>query len=232
MLADARDLHGHLNEGGSLGFLFFRSAVARRTRYLTRQIRVNGRVCATAETLAELVEHLDLETQIETLWGYWVGIVERVDGPLSRQVTELEECQEALDLVVGLIPFLDDAKAAVKILRGISEPAWHDDNAVGDLIADLQATAARDALLDFDTNLAPVMHTLACAEIRPNAHPVNSELSKAVLNRDTKAYSDAWNELRQLTVSGKPSTSSRRWGEGDRVADWSEGKEETGLNWC
>jgi very-short-patch-repair endonuclease len=135
---------------------------------------------------------------VETLWGYWVGIVERMNGPLPRQVTELEECQEALELVVGVTPFLDEAKAAVKSLRGISEPAWHDDEAVGGLIADLEATAARDALVEFDAQLSPVVHTLACAEIRPNAHPVNVALTKAILNRDTKAYSDAWNELCQL----------------------------------
>jgi very-short-patch-repair endonuclease len=199
VLADARDLHGHLNNGGNLGFLFIRSAVVRRTLYLTKQIRVNGRVCATTEMLSELVEHLDLEIHVETLWGYWVGIVERMNGPLPRQVTELEECQEALELVVALIPYLDEAKASVKNLRGISEPAWHDAEAVGSLIADLQATAARDSLVNFDAQLSPVVHTLACAEIRPNAHPVNAVLSKAVLNRDTKAYSDAWNELRQLT---------------------------------
>jgi hypothetical protein len=203
VLTDARDLHSHLNSGGSLGFLFLRSAVVRRTLYLTKQIRVNGRVCATTETLAELVEHLDLEMQVETLWGYWVGIVDQVTGPLPRQVTELEECQEALELVVGLILFLDEAKVTVKTLRGISEPAWHDDEAVGGLIADLQATAARDALVEFDAQLSPVVHTLACAEIRPNAHPVNAVLLKAVRSRDTKVYSDAWNKLRQLTEDKK-----------------------------
>lgn len=199
VLADARDLHGHLNNGGSLGFLFIRSAVVRRTLYLTKQVRLNGCVCSTTETLSELVEHLDLEMRIETLWGYWVGIVERANGPLPRQVSELEECQEALEFVVGLIPFLDEAKAAVKNLRGISEPAWHDGEAASGLIADLQATAARDALVDFDAQLSPIVHTLACAEIRPNAHPVSAALSKAVVSRDTKAYSDAWNELHQLT---------------------------------
>ena len=103
VLADARDLLGHLNNGGSLGFLFIRPAVVRRTLYVTQKIRVNGRLCGTMETLAELVEHLDLETHVDTLWEYWVGIVERMDGPLPRQVTELEECQEALESVVGLI---------------------------------------------------------------------------------------------------------------------------------
>lgn len=199
VLADARDLHGHLNNGGSLGFLFLRSAVVRRTLYITKQIRVNGRMCATTETLSELVEHLDLEAHVETLWGYWVGIVERMDGPLPRQVTELEECQEALELVVGLISPLNDAKRAVSHLRGVSEPAWHDEEAVAGLVADLQAAAAHDALDDLKAQFDSVVHALACAEIRPNAHPVNSALSKAVLNRDTKAYSDAWNELRQLS---------------------------------
>jgi hypothetical protein len=154
VLADAHDLHGHLKNGGSLGFLFLRPTIVRRTLYLTKQVRVNGRMCGTLETLAELAEHLDLEMQVEIVWGYWVGIAPHVDGPLPRQVTELEECQEALELVVGLIPSLDEAKAAVKILRGISEPAWHDHNAVGELIADLQAAAARDALVDFETRLS------------------------------------------------------------------------------
>jgi hypothetical protein len=93
-----------------------------------------------------------------------------------------------LELFVGLISFLDEAKAAVKNLRGISEPAWHDGEAVGDLLADMEATAGRDALVEFDAQLSPVVHTLSCAEIRPNAHLVNVALTKAVLNRDTKAF--------------------------------------------
>ena len=199
ILADARDLHTHLANGGNLGFLFLRSAVVRRTLYLTKTIRVNGRLCATMETLSELAEHLDLEMRIEAVWGHWEGIAEKISGPLPRQVSELEECQEALELVVGLIPFLDDAKAAVKNLHGLSEPGWHDDKALVDLIADLQAVAARDVLLDFDVKLAPVVHALGCAEIKPNAHPVNAVLSRAVADRDTKTYSDAWNRLRQLS---------------------------------
>lgn len=199
VLGDAWDLYEHLNNGGSLGFLFFRSAVVRRTFYITKQVRVNGRACTTKETLAGLIEHLDLEIRVETLWGHWSDIADRIAGPLPRQVAELEECQEALELVVGLIPFLDEAKAAVKNLRGISEPPWHDDEAVGGLIADLEATTARDALVEFDAQLSPVVHELDCAEIKPNAHPINAALKKSAVSRDTKAYSDTWNELRQLT---------------------------------
>lgn len=198
LLGDARDLCDHLNSGGSLGFLIFRSAVVRRTLYLTERVRVNGRNCATMEILSELIEHLEVEIRIDVLWGHWSGIAERLSGPLPRQVAELEECQEALELVVGLIPFLDEAKEAVRGLRGVSEPAWHEEEAMAGLIADLQALAARDALADVDAQFAPVMHTLACAEIKPNAHPISTALSQAVLNRDAKAYSDAWNELRLL----------------------------------
>ena len=198
VLADARDLHNHLSKGGGLGFLFFRSAVVRQARYITEQVRVNGRVCATTETLAELIEHLDLEMHVEMLWGYWAGITDRIAGPLPRQVAVLEACQEALELVVSVIPVLKEAKAAVRNLRGIIEPAWQDDLAVGYLIADLQAASARDALLELEAQLSPVVHLLACAEISPNAHPVNAALSKAVLTRDVKVYSDAWNELRKL----------------------------------
>ena len=169
LLGDARELHNHLSNGGSFGFLVFRNAVVRRTLYLTKQVRVNGRVCATTETMSELVEHLDLEISIDTLWDHWSGITDRLSGPLPQQVAELEECQEALDLVVGLIPFLDEAKQAVSQLRGVSEPAWHDDHAVAGLVADLEAAAARDALMDLDAQFAPVVHTLACAEIRPSA---------------------------------------------------------------
>ena len=199
ILADARDLHEHLNSGGTLGFLFLRSAVVRRTLYVTTQIRVNGRVCATKETLAELVEHLDLEVQVETLWGYWDGLAEKIEGPLPRQVMELEERKEALELIAGLISSLEEAKAAVKNLRGISEPAWHDDNAVASLMADLQAAAAHDEVAYFAAQLAPLAYKLSCAEIRPNAHPVNAVLYAAVKQRDAKAYSEAWSTLRQLT---------------------------------
>lgn len=72
-------------------------------------------------------------------------------------------------------------------------------------------------LFDFDAQLAPVTHGLACAEIRPNAHPVNSALSKAVANRDTKAYSDAWNELRQLTEDKRQSENRETYSDQSRI---------------
>lgn len=94
---------------------------------------------------------------------------------------------------------LDEAKQAVKQLCGISEPAWHQDDEVRGLIADLQAVGARDALTEFARQPTPLVHSLACAELALNAHPVNAALARAVTNRDAKAYSDGWNLLQQLS---------------------------------
>lgn len=199
VLSDARDLCGHLKSGGKLGFWFLRSAVVRRTSYLTTQTCVNGRPCASIESLAELIEHLELEAHIQALWGHWAGLMKPIAGPLPRQVAELKEHHKALGFVVDLIPYLNEGKKVVKQLRGISEPAWHEDKAIAALIADLQAVAAYDALCDLGKQMDRVAHTLTCAELKPNAHPVNTALKEAVLNRDVKAYSDAWNNLRLLT---------------------------------
>ena len=59
---DAFDLWTHLNNGGGLGWGLFRAAPVKRALFLTKVVRVNGRVCETIEVLAELIEHLDFET--------------------------------------------------------------------------------------------------------------------------------------------------------------------------
>lgn len=83
---DAFDLWTHLNNGGGLGWGLFRAAPVKRALFLTKVVRVNGRVCEMFEVLAELIEHLDFETQLDRLWGLWEGVAKRLEGPYARQV--------------------------------------------------------------------------------------------------------------------------------------------------
>lgn len=72
VLADARELHAHVASGRGLGFLVFRAEVVRRTLYMTRTVRVNGRPAARADVLVELIEHLETQLRVNELRLHWV----------------------------------------------------------------------------------------------------------------------------------------------------------------
>lgn len=195
---DADDLLKHLNVGGTLGWWIFRRDVVKRALYLTKEVRVNGRPCDNPATLRTLIEQLDVEMRLDQIWAVWKGIAPRIDGPLPRQVAELEEYQEALGIVLGLLRPLDEAKKAIAGIQGIAQPAWHEESSVDDLLFDLDAATAEEAYTRAKSAIDRYITGIQSIAALPNSHPINTEAMKALEARDAQALGSVLKELETL----------------------------------
>ena len=193
--ADAVNLLSHLNAGGSLGWWLFRKDVVKRGLYLTKDVRVNGHTCDNTETLSELLRNLDVESSLEQLWDAWRGIAKRTEGPLPRQVSELEEHVEALDLVLDLQQPLDIAKNTLASITGLAEPAWHDDDSISALLDGLEALEAETSYGEAKSCIEHYITALHAFSSHPNSHEINKAAIKALQDRDHTAWGAVLHEM-------------------------------------
>lgn len=191
LYGDASALLSHLNEGGSMGFWLFRANVVRQTIYITREVRVNGRLCDDTPGIAELVEHLTVERSIDLLWENWAMHVQRAAGPLRYQVSELEQNLEHLRRIKTVSMIGTTLRTMLKDKPGIAEPVWTDDAAVCRFLQEIRAAEARRLLADAQAAFDDARRQLEHVAASQSAHSSVSEMLKALIARDAKAFSAA-----------------------------------------
>jgi very-short-patch-repair endonuclease len=208
ILADASELHAHLSQNGDkLGFQFwvinFRSDVVRRAAYITESIRVNGRLAARSSVLVELIEHLETQRCVEELRLHWMGVHEVWDGNIVRQVSDLHAMRDALGAVLALREKLAAARSAIAAVPGLIEPSWDQPRDIETLLADCEASFARQRFAVVTKQLTTWNQALEAFAVRPQAHPVSSRLSASVEARDPRAYAKAHEEWLALCSDAK-----------------------------
>lgn len=198
VLADASDLKRHLDTGKGYGWWIFVSATVKRTRYVSQQVRIDGRTCSDSATLRLLIEALQVRKAVDRLWITWKGKADNPGGLLALQIAELEEHLEALDLVLAIENALEPAKAACHVVHGLGEPPWHDCQALDELLYLHNALAAERTLQDVREQMSGQLEALAQVSALPNCHPVTSEISAAIEARDTEKYARCLEKLGQI----------------------------------
>ena len=114
----------HLQGGGKIGWGFFRDKIVKEREYLIEQVKINGMTCDKETPLELLEKHLDVLDRINNAWMVWEGKVKPIEGPPFVQAAFLEESQEALNRVVGIYTYLENAKEKCRQIKGLPEPAW------------------------------------------------------------------------------------------------------------
>jgi hypothetical protein len=197
--ADAMDLADHLSRGGRLGWGPFRSAVVKRCLYLTREVKVNGRVCNNRSALLRLIEYLDVPAAIDRLWELWKRIAGRVQGTLLQQVAVLEEHHRALATVLEVPKLLGAADQALGAIPGLGQPDWRKSDTISALLLDLQAAEDLDSLQAVDKEISTwIAQVVVFVDSNPGCHAVNSRLLEALKERDSRAWGSALHEIEEL----------------------------------
>lgn len=194
---DAYDLWLHLDGGHRLGWGPFRKAVVKRAGFLTREVRVSGRLCNTKDAIAELIEHLDFETQLDLAWEEWKGIAKRTESAVVRQVMDLQVQFEVLELVLAIKIPLANAKNTLAHIA-TTEPNWADHEAVEGLLSDLEAVEATATLQSARSKVDEVVDKFQRLALRPNAHPLCRRAIKALQQRDVDSWAAVLNEIQTL----------------------------------
>ena len=198
MLADTEDLLSYLNSGGSLGWWIFRKDLVKRTIYLTRNTRINGRPCKNRILLSNLRDYLSVNKVLAVLWKSWNKLIEPVKDTPARQISELSGNLEVLTNVLRIKDYLNQAKESVNRIKGLPEPPWHNEAVIRNLIEVLRTVKAQ---IDYDSIEAPIAdieNLLKLRIVEPNSHPINRELLNALNNRDIDQYAGALDNLKKL----------------------------------
>jgi len=195
---DAMELLDHLKKGGGLGWKCLAPQIVKRTRYIVKNVKINGRTCSTIETLTLLTTYLEAHDQIESIWSTLQGIDKREEGSLLVQVGYLEERREALEAVLGLQSFLNEAKASVKAINGLPEPQWQKIEELEDLVLDLEAVEAEYIYKRANSAIEDAIQKVRIVQADPRAHRLNQELLVALQQRDAETLARCLDRLETL----------------------------------
>lgn len=194
---DAMELLNHLQKGGKLGWKCLAPQIVKRTRYIMKEVRINGRQCSTIETLSLLTTYLDALDEIDNLWSAFKGIDQREEGSPLVQLGYLEERLEALETILNLENFLNTAKANVKAVK-LAEPQWHKMEELKELIIDLNAVRSEFVYRRANSAIEDAIQKVRIVQADPRAHRLNQEFLMALQHRNSEALASCLDKLDTL----------------------------------
>jgi len=193
--ADAHDLLVHLEEGKGLGLGPIAPKVVKRTSYIKKQVRINGRECSKPEDLRLLAAYLDANDEVEQLWSVWEGTDKRNKGSLLVQVGYLEERLEALESVIELERHMNTAKVNVKAIDDLAEPQWQRMEELEEMILDIEALEAVCTFKRVSAIVGDAIQKVRMAQASPKAHRLNQEFLRALEERDAQVLGRCFDDL-------------------------------------
>ena len=193
--ADAELMRLHLESGRGWGIGPFRAALAKRSYYLRAEVSVNGEPCDTAERLQTLLNWLDVDHRLDLLrerWQRTSSVPE--DISFGAQVGHLEDLCEPLEAALGLHGQKANIQRLVEPIEGLSEPTWHDFDAIRRLLRCISAADSEVRLNGVKDEVAAYCDQAASQANSPGTDGIARALLGALQSRDGRAYRDAFRE--------------------------------------
>lgn len=200
VLMDAKKLKQHLKDGGKIKGWFSYDKKVKPIKYLIEEVNIDSDNCSSLDALEKLIDHLSVKQTIEDIWNLWKGKAERVDRPLSIQVAEFEELQEALDSVVSLFGLLEDAKAALSNINGAHTPSWYKQEEVLNFLRMCNTVLDKISLQEMQGQIEQYVIELKDLVIQPCMHPSVQELLDAIAERNEGQFSKVLSKLYELNA--------------------------------
>ncbi|RJQ46748.1 MAG: DUF559 domain-containing protein [Nitrospiraceae bacterium] len=194
--ADAEDLFKYLNSGGKLGWWIFRNKIVKRTCYIIKSVRINGRPCDNPNLLSDLICYFHIKNTLEIIWNNWGNLTEPLKTSFTLQISEINEHLEALNTILSLVEPLEKAKNAITEIEGLSIPKWHDYHEINNLLEDVYAVNAEVDYLLAKLSIEQFCKQVEAVTANPNCHLANREILNAINKRDGEAYKKALYNLK------------------------------------
>ena len=182
ILRDAQELKAYFEGGGRRGFWVFRPAVVKQGLYLTREVKVDGRVCNSSATLGRLVRWLQLNESIIKLGEQWAVLTaaDTNNLPLNQSIGRYKELQSRLDSALALG---EKAKTLNRQLDAYNKGillSWHDLEAVSQLRGLVAVLIAQRELWNAHQAIADAETAIHAACLKPLSAPENHRLRNAI----------------------------------------------------
>lgn len=196
--ADAVELLTYLENGKTLGWAVFRPKIYYKTKYLRKNILVNGRVCVVPECLKLLINFIDVRITLEKLKEAWKSRIEIPSGTYFSQISILLEQLEALEVVLSLEVPLLEVKKNIKEIDVIPEPSWHNDKEIQSLVSVLESSLVMDRMYEIQEKINQVSVLLKGLLTNPETHSITKSLLEALQNRNWSKWGESYNVLTLL----------------------------------
>lgn len=196
--ADAIELLAYLETGKKLGWAFFRPKIYYKTKYLLKNVLINGRACSSPECLKLLINYIDVKITLEKLRETWKNRIDIPSGTFFSQTSVILEQLEALEVVLSLEKPLFEAKRNIKEIDVIPEPSWHDDEEVQTLISVLESSLVIDRMYEIEEKIGKVSILLKGLLTNPEVHSVIKSLLDSLQNRNWAKWGENYNILSAL----------------------------------
>ncbi len=193
--ADAEALLAHLEGGGRWGLGPFRADAVKRGWYLRREVRLAGRRCETQEAIKDLISWLDVAHHLRILCERWASVQRVVDRSFSEQVNDFKELCEPLLAVLDLRSLVARTRRAGQSIAGLSEPTWHDLDALRRLLETVAAVHEEEELEGAEAALEEAKEVLVSLVNREGADPAGSDLLRSFESRDESGYRDTFDRI-------------------------------------
>lgn len=194
---DAFALLQHLKTGKGFGWGPFQPSVVKKSRYLLRNVYVDGQLCNNIDSLKKLINWLDINEAFDALNKHW-SILEKVAGPFSAQILQYKDLSGILSNIILLREKVDHLGTVLKSVPGLQEPPWYDLEEMSALREAIKATFYEEKLQKAIQPFKDQENLLQKALLQESVHPVIEQLLHAIKKRDVKSYSEAYQVLRSL----------------------------------
>ena len=189
--ADAEALVAHLEAGGRWGFGPVRPAPVQQGRYITREVRIDGRLCDTLESLKQLVAWLEVEDRLAKVKTHWAPYARIRGRTFSSQAGLLEDLCEPLEDAIELHSRVRQLREVIGTIPGLSEPTWHDLEELRGLSAAAEAVLSAERLRAATGVLSGYRDVLRKIQEGAEVDPQLAALIAAVEERDPQRFRQA-----------------------------------------
>ncbi len=195
---DVNQLFIFLSNGGKLKWGPLCPAHVRPLLYITKNVKINGRECKTAEQLTCLVRYLRTKIEIGHLEHLWGGKIDKVDGPYLFQYHEYKKHLDLLDEVLELHNNVNECQQAIKDWYRGSTIVWHDTEELDGMIRACELALLEHKKNNVEMNLNRMLKLIEKDNTNINTHPIVETLITAIKEKSSSDYRKLYNKIEKL----------------------------------
>ncbi len=199
LVSDSQMLKQHLDDGQKLRFWFAKSGSIRKCRYLTRDVRIDGKLCDSTDALNSLMLHCNLHLDLAHIWKLWNGKSSANSDSLALQTQEIEELQEALNDVLETYKHLELCMEFMSKIPAFAEPEWGSPDSRKIALQSMQLRIHQIDLVRSEKSLCGLFDSLKhFSKSNTVDQIIVDELISAVIERDIEKYDSLVTQVETL----------------------------------
>jgi len=197
VLYDSKKLLDYFNKGGKPSWWFLKPKSVKSLKYICKEVKVNGNLCDNSTDLQQLINNLEIREDIDYCWKVWDKKFPKKPGTDVLQIAELEESQEALQIVVSIYDLLEESKLKIKKIDGLTEPHWHHKDSLKEFINSCDYVLITLELNEIKSEFESLLNNIELDSIK-NYHSLTSNLLDSIKTRDIESYSSIIKEFSEI----------------------------------